>query len=162
MSHWFCRSRGSILNFRVGFLSLIGRRLPYSCLRTPFPILRFSELETCRDLSGTSDSQRDSRESIRASFALETPLFIARQTDSHESLAFPSRENHPIRANRANRFARITPLRSRHFRGVLSHGIPLSPFGFRAELVKDASCHLHLGAAMATQLLHIAYRLEGY
>ena len=57
------------------------------------------------------DSQRDSRESIRANrFALETPTFIARQTDSPESLEFPIRANHPIRANRTNRFARITPL----------------------------------------------------
>ena len=37
-------------------------------------------------------------------------MFIARQADSHESLEFPIRANHPIRANRANRFARITPL----------------------------------------------------
>ena len=54
-------------------------------------------------LSGTGDSQRDSRES----FAIETPIFIARQADSPESLQFPIRANHPIRANRANRFARI-------------------------------------------------------
>ena len=40
----------------------------------------------------------------------ETPIFIARQADSHESLEFPIRANHPIRASRANRFARITPL----------------------------------------------------
>ena len=58
-------------------------------------------------LSGTGDSQRDSRES----FAIETPIFTARQADSHESLEFPIRTNHPIRANHANRFARITPLR---------------------------------------------------
>ena len=58
-------------------------------------------------LSGTGDSQRDSRES----FAIETPIFTARKADSHESLEFPIRANHPIRANRANRFARITPLR---------------------------------------------------
>ena len=63
-------------------------------------------------LSGTGGSQRDSRESIRANrFAIETPMFIACQADSHESLEFPIRANHPIRANRANRFARITPLR---------------------------------------------------
>ena len=43
---------------------------------------------------------------------METPIFIARQADSHESLEFPIRANHPIRANRANRFARIAPLRS--------------------------------------------------
>ena len=66
-------------------------------------------------LSGTGDSQHDSRESLRAnrfaridsreSFAIETPMFIARQADSHESLDF-----WVICANRANRFARITPL----------------------------------------------------
>ena len=62
-------------------------------------------------LSGAGDSQCDSRESIRAkSFAIETPIFIARQADSHESLEFPIRTNHPIRTIRANRFARITPL----------------------------------------------------
>ena len=65
-----------------------------------------------RVLSGTGDSQRDSRESIRAkAFAMRTPIFIARQADSHESFEFPIRANHPIRANRANRFARIMPLR---------------------------------------------------
>ena len=49
---------------------------------------------------------------IRANrFVIETPIFIARQTDSRESLEFLIRANHPIRANRANRFARITPLR---------------------------------------------------
>ena len=37
-------------------------------------------------------------------------IFIAHQADSHESLEFPIRANHPIRTNRANRFARITPL----------------------------------------------------
>ena len=41
---------------------------------------------------------------------MKSPIFIARQADSHESLEFPIRANHPIRANRANRFARITPL----------------------------------------------------
>ena len=62
-------------------------------------------------LSGTGDSQHDSRESIRANHLQLTPLFfIARQADSHESLEFPICANHPIRANRANRFARITPL----------------------------------------------------
>ena len=55
-----------------------------------------------------SDSQRESREfPIRANqFALETPIFIAPQADSHESLEFP------IRANHANQFSRITPLSS--------------------------------------------------
>ena len=37
-------SRQSILKFRIGFLSLIGGRLPYPCLPTPFPILRFWRL----------------------------------------------------------------------------------------------------------------------
>ena len=62
-------------------------------------------------LSGTGDSQRDSRESIRANrFALETPIFIdAHQADSRESLGFPSRANHSIRATRANRLFAITP-----------------------------------------------------
>ena len=46
----------------------------------------------------------------RESFAMETPILIVRQADSHKSLEFPIRANHPIRANRANRFARITPL----------------------------------------------------
>ena len=50
--------------------------------------------QTGINLSGTGDSQRDSRELIRANF-----YFLAHQADSQ------------IRANRANRFARITPLR---------------------------------------------------
>ena len=36
--------RQSILNFRIGFLSSIGWRLPYPCLPTPFPILRFKKI----------------------------------------------------------------------------------------------------------------------
>ena len=73
-------------------------------------------------LSGTGDSQRDSRKSIRANHSqlIETPIFIARQADSHESLEFPIRANHPIRANRANRFARITPLSQHGFLWGLS------------------------------------------
>ena len=51
-------------------------------------------------LSGMGDSQ------LRP-----PPIFIVCQADSHESLQFPIRANHLIRANRANRFARITPLR---------------------------------------------------
>ena len=52
------------------------------------------------------------RNAIRANHSQLKPLlFIVRQADSHESLEFPIRANHPIRANRANRFARITPLR---------------------------------------------------
>ena len=63
-------------------------------------------------LSGTGDSQRDSR----ASFAIQAPSFIARQADSHESFEFSIRAMiHPIRANRANRFARITPLSFQRF-----------------------------------------------
>ena len=66
-------------------------------------------------LSGTDDSQRDLRESIGANHSQLKPLsFIARQADSPESLEFPIRANHPIRANCANRFARITPLRHCH------------------------------------------------
>ena len=42
-------------------------------------------------ISGTGDSQRiDSRES----FAIDTPIFIARQADSPESLEFPIRAKH--------------------------------------------------------------------
>ena len=41
-----------------------------------------------------------------STFAMKTPISIARQADSHESLEFPIRTNHPIRANRANRFGR--------------------------------------------------------
>ena len=70
-----------------------------------------TEKLTVRELSGTGDSQRDSRESIRANHSRLTPrLLKARRADSPESLEFPIRANHPIRANRANRFARITPL----------------------------------------------------
>ena len=43
LSHWFWRHRNPILNFRIGFLSSIGGRLPYPCLPTPFPILRFQK-----------------------------------------------------------------------------------------------------------------------
>ena len=57
-------------------------------------------------LSGTRDSRCHSRESIRANHSQ------ARQADSPESLEFPIRANHPIRANRFARFARITPLRA--------------------------------------------------
>ena len=48
------------------------------------------------------------RNAIRANrFAIETPIFIARQADSRESLEFPIRTNHLIRANR---FARTKNL----------------------------------------------------
>ena len=69
--------------------------------------------KTLAILSGTDDSQRDSRESIRANHSQFKPLFLWRgQADSHESLEYPIRANRVIRANRANRFARITPLRA--------------------------------------------------
>ena len=55
-------------------------------------------------------ANRFARIDSRESFAIETPILKARQADSPESLDFPIRANHPIRANRANRFARITPL----------------------------------------------------
>ena len=57
------------------------------------------------DLTGTGVSQRDSRES----FAIDTPVFVARQADSPESLEFPIRANHPIRGNHA------TKIRTRKF-----------------------------------------------
>ena len=56
---------------------------------------------------------RFARINSRESFAIKTPIFIARQADWPESLGFLLRANHPIRANRANRSARITPLRFR-------------------------------------------------
>ena len=54
---------------------------------------------------------RFARIDLRESFAIETPIFIGRQADSPVSLEFPIRASHPIRANRANRFAQIMPLR---------------------------------------------------
>ena len=68
-------------------------------------------IEDGGDLSGTGDSQRDSRARIdsRDSFAIETPFFIARhQADSHESLEFP------IRTGWFAWFARIDSRESRH------------------------------------------------
>ena len=77
------------------------------------------------DLSGTGDS--------RESFAIETPIFIARQADSHESLEFPIRANHLILANLANRLARITPLSFRQFfRQFLRHFSDI-PFFWAAQ-----------------------------
>ena len=65
------------------------------------------------------DSQRDSRESIRANHSqLKPHIFIARQADSQESLELPIRANHPIRANRANRFARITTTKNKGLKGL--------------------------------------------
>ena len=70
--------------------------------------MRVMVLVTTAGRFATRFAQIDSRES----FAVETPIFIMRQADSPESLEFPIRVNHPIRANRANRFARIMPLSS--------------------------------------------------
>ena len=44
-------------------------------------------------LGGTGDS--------RESFATETPIFIARQVDSHDSLEFPIRANHATKKGSA-------------------------------------------------------------
>ena len=69
-----------------------------------------------RVLSGTGDSQLDSREPIRESFAIETPIFIARQAYSPESLEFPIRVNHATKC--------VCELSTRggshHFGGVLT------------------------------------------
>ena len=55
---------------------------------------RFKE-SSLLSLTGTGDSQRDSRESIRVNHSQLKPVFfIARQADSHESLEFPIRANH--------------------------------------------------------------------
>ena len=90
---------------------------------------------------GTGDSQRDSRESIRANHSQsKPPIFIARQADSHESLEFPIRENHPIRTNRANRFARITPLSYRHFCG---------------KIHREGSCSKAAGVLSKVQVLNL-------
>ena len=60
------------------------------------------------------------RNAIRANRSQLKPLyFIARQADSPESLEFLIRATHPIRANRVNRFARITPLRARKIGTIL-------------------------------------------
>ena len=98
--------------------------------RCPSTVLR------CWQLSGMGDSPAwlaliDSRES----FAIETPIFIARQADSPESLEFPIRANHLIRANRANRFARIMPLR-----------VLFCPtFGAKSSGLVLSQCSPHLG-----------------
>ena len=62
-------------------------------------------------LSGTGDSQRDSRESIRANHSQLKALFLQRVRPIRTNHSIRTiRANHPIRANRANQFARITPL----------------------------------------------------
>ena len=89
---------------------------------------RFQDLFGGSQLSGTGASQRDSRES----FAIENPACRVRQADSPESLEFPIRANHPIRANRANRFARMTPLgfaiRAVSFKGGFGRCSPVPKF----------------------------------
>ena len=50
---------------------------------------------------------RFARIDSRESFAIETPIFIARQADSHESPEFPIRANHPIDTIRANHATKL-------------------------------------------------------
>ena len=69
-----------------------------------------SQYLVARAICNAIRANRFTRLDLRESFAIETPIFIARQADSHESLEFPIRANRVIRANRANRFARIAPL----------------------------------------------------
>ena len=102
----------------------------------PLDLSRHERLGACardRDMQGWGTVGRTSfpktlvaraiRNAIRAnrpsreSFASETPIFIAHHADSHESLELPIRANRVIRANCANRFARITPLSLRLFPG---------------------------------------------
>ena len=70
---------------------LCSEKFPSDFCRSPF----FSRSETWAPKRGSLKS-----------FAIETPTFIACQADSPESLEFPIRTNHLIRANRANQFAR--------------------------------------------------------
>ena len=60
--------------------------------------------QTCKTLSGTVDSQRDSRESIRATHSQLKPLFLYRvrpsEADSPESLEFPIRANHATKVGK--------------------------------------------------------------
>ena len=80
-------------------------RTPDSCEKDKICMCHARQDPAC--LSGTGVSQRDSRESIRANHSqLKTPIFIARQADSPESLEFPIRANHPIRANQSQ----LTPV----------------------------------------------------
>ena len=75
---------------------------PPRTLRRTSPV--FGDTLGPRDLtlSGTwwhgRFATRFARIDSRESFAIETPNFIARQADSLESLEFPIRANHPIRA----------------------------------------------------------------
>ena len=90
-------------------------------------------------LSGTGDSQRDSREwrriDSRESFAVKTPTFIARQADSHESLEFPIRANHPIRANRAK------SIRANHATKVLCGAFDTESLDLRGHLHVHSRVH---------------------
>ena len=58
-------------------------------------------------------AMRFARIDSRGSFAIETPIFIARQADSHESLEIPIRANHATKLSRRGaalkfHFARLT------------------------------------------------------
>ena len=69
------------------------RKLKLGIWKTPFGKHRLEPFGTL--------VARAIRNAIRANrFATKTPIFIARQADSHKSLEFPIRANHPIRANR--------------------------------------------------------------
>ena len=74
-----CLTLEVTLNGKNGFGSLAGRDFPKGRFATRFVRI-------------------DSREL----FAIETPIFIARQANSPESLKLLIRANHPIRANSAN------------------------------------------------------------
>ena len=77
--------------------------------------------------SGTGDSQRDSRES-RESFAIDTPMFIARQADSHESREFPIRANHATKTMRISSVFLTFWNLGRTFGGLGSAGPKLNIF----------------------------------
>ena len=87
---------------------------------------------------------RFARIDSRESFAIETPIFIARQADSHGSLEFPIRANHPIQPNRANRFARITPLSLYRMGGRRRSLLRRQPREDLHNLAKDLLELLHL------------------
>ena len=104
----------------------------------------------------TADSQRDSRESIRESFAMKTPIFIACQADSPESLEFPIRANQPIRANRVNRLARITPLR---FRGNSGSRSKVGP---KVGFIVEAKSRTYFRNTFSTYFLNSRNLLLSY
>ena len=61
--------RGSILNFRIGFLSSIGGRLPCPCLPTPFRILRNPKPACTGQKAGPGTEWPASRHRIASVFA---------------------------------------------------------------------------------------------